>query len=283
MSEYQEPIKISSNDPICSATSLEGTIIGILFEKKGSEIQNAINKRVVSIDKKIGGLQDSIKDADAFVEAKNKEMEKLDEAYEERSDAKKEHLEPLRRQAKDIDNKLRNEEHGFNKETDKIIAGKAVSFEEGFDKAEKSLSIVDDLIEEKKKKGNVLRSQGFTGVQGLQGSTGYQGDTGSYTTTDSSGTNIYYSSNGNVGVGASNPDDYLITDEEDKAMSRLNTLKWKIRRYMQRIEEIRGWIKNLDEEARRLTLIRDNLNPEREYKLDLNMLSAFGFEDITVV
>ena len=40
---YKEPIKISANDPICSATALEGTIIGILFDKTGADIQAAID------------------------------------------------------------------------------------------------------------------------------------------------------------------------------------------------------------------------------------------------
>ena len=38
MSEYREPIAIAEDDPICSASALNGTVIGILFEKTGKEI-----------------------------------------------------------------------------------------------------------------------------------------------------------------------------------------------------------------------------------------------------
>lgn len=286
MSEYKEPIRISSNDPICSANGLEGTIIGILFEKTGKQIQEAIDGRTGTIDKKIVELQESIKDADAFVEAKVKEMEDLDDLYSERSDAKKEHLEPLRRQSRDIWNQIRNEEHGFDKETEKIIAGKAVTFEDGFEQAEKNLATVDGLIEKEVKSGFLRSGIGETGLQGAGGLMGHRGSIpGVYTyTSDGDSSNfITTNSTGDVGIGTDTAQAQLhITQQEDKALARLNTLKQKVREYVRKIEQIRGWIHNLEEEKRRLILIRNNLNPTRDYKLDLNKLSAFGFEDIEI-
>jgi len=288
MFEYKEPIRISANDPICSANALEGTIIGILFDKTGGDIQLAIDRRTKTIDKKTADLQEAIKGANSFVEAKNKEIKKLDEMYYTRSDDKKEKLEPLHRQSREIWNKIRNQEHAFDKETEKIIAGKAMTFEEGFDKIEGQLAKVDDLIEKEQKAGRethpLLRGSKIPGVYtqtGFQGETGIQGETASI---DGSGNTTFFTSdNGNVGLGLSDPNASLyITQQEDKALARLNTLKQKIREYLNKIGKIREWIKELQEEKRRLILIRNNLDPKRSYKLDLNKLSAFGFEDIEI-
>jgi len=276
MTEYKEPIQISGNDPICSVSALEGTVIGILFEKTGEEVQNAINCRVASIEEKISRLEKAIKGADTFVDGKSKEIEELDDLYEERDDAKRAQLEPLRRQSKDIWNQIRNEEHTFNKATEQIIASQAVSFEDGFEEAEKNLLTVDELIDQENKLGFLRAGCGYTGIQGAAGSMVISGDGSSstYTITDSG--------SGNIGLGVSDPDSY-ISSEEDLALARLNTLKHKVKGYLLKIEKIRAWIRDLQEEKRRLTLIRDNLTPARDYKLDLNKLSAFGFEDIEIV
>ena len=285
---YKEPIKISANDPICTATALEGTVIGILFDKTGADIIAAIDHRTANIDKKVIDLQGAIKDADAFIEAKDKEIDKLDDLYDERSDAKKEKLEPLRRESRDIWKKIQDEEHLFDKETEKSIAGQAVIFEQGFDEAQKNLSVVDDLLEKEKKTGvhglqgirGYLCTQGTTSCQEESRGTGY-GDSVSYITSD--GSSAYKTTTGNVGLGDSNPSAKLvITQQEDKAMARLNTLKRMVREYSGKITGIRNWILDLQEEKRRIMLIRNNLDPKRDYKLDLNKLSAFGFEDVEI-
>jgi uncharacterized protein YoxC len=285
MSEYKEPIRISATDPICSATALEGTIIGILFDKTGEDIQTAIDRRTSSIDRKITDLQESIKDADSFVESKGKELEKLDDLYDDRADEKKAKLDPLYRKSRDISKEIQDAEYSFNKETEKIIAGKTVTFEEGFDKIEDKLTKVDDLIEKEKKtrgagggSGRLMgRSYPVPGV--------YCNTIDSDSISTNSGTSIYtVTSNANTGIGVNDPSASLdITQQEDRALARLNTLKQKIREYTGKIERIRDWIKELQEEKRRLILIRNNLDPKRSYKLDLNKLSAFGFEDVEVV
>lgn len=43
--EYTPQICISANDPVNSVKSLEGSVIGILFEKKGKVIRSSIHKR----------------------------------------------------------------------------------------------------------------------------------------------------------------------------------------------------------------------------------------------
>ena len=56
----------------------------------------------------------------------------------------------------------------------------------------------------------------------------------------------------------------------------MNECKSKLKKLASEVDE-------LLRERRNLVLISGNLDPERKYKLDINKLSAFGFEDIEVV
>jgi|GEM_PF-2682027 len=279
MSEYQSPIRIAADDPICSATALNGTIIGILFEKTGSEINGAITKRIRSIDEKISKYEDLIKAAEQFLADKNTEIEELSDYHDERSDLRDEKLEPFNRQIQDIHKKMHDVAFDVDKETEKKIAEKALSFEKGFDSLRDKFKEIDALLKAEDKKNiqtsaelrrqerlantsNVYLSK--SGFQGMSGPTGVTGATGSAVTFDSS--------------------DYkdVITEEENRAASRLDTLKCFVKDYTEKVMRIRAQINSLGEEKRRLLLIKGNLIMERGYKLDLNKLSAFGFEDIEV-
>ena len=56
--------------------------------------------------------------------------------------------------------------------------------------------------------------------------------------------------------------------------------KWKLLESLEK--EKRKRLLKLEEEKRRLDLISRNIESDRIYKLDLNKLSAFGFEDIEI-
>jgi hypothetical protein len=77
-------------------------------------------------------------------------------------------------------------------------------------------------------------------------------------------------------------EDDMVQEEtaEDKAISRIYTLRSILEKYMKKVSEIRRAIKALKEERRRLLLICRNIGSDRVYKLDINKLSAFGFENI---
>jgi len=276
MSEYKDPIQITANDPICSVSALNGTVIGILFEKKGSDIQMAIEKRVKLIDSKTEEYEAVIKDADQFLRKKEKEIEELDEVYRARSDKKRSEMKPFERELEDIKKKMDHSVFVFDKETEKTVAQKAVGFEEGFEKFEKTFDEIDNLLDmEKRKSAIILKSMGNTGIgtTGSRGSLGIQRDMGSPGDTGSEG--IYTITSGvSINNNASN---------EDKALARLNTLREIVREYTGKIQRIMAKINELKEEKRRLSLISQHVSKDREYKLDLNKLSAFGFEDIEVV
>lgn len=68
------------------------------------------------------------------------------------------------------------------------------------------------------------------------------------------------------------------TDPGDKAYTRLGALRSLLRKCTKKLRVLKDGINKLKEEKRRLQLTYDNIDIKRDYKLDLNMLSAFGFE-----
>lgn len=268
MSEYQDPIRIRQDDPICSATAMNGTIVGILFEKTGSEIKTAIGKRLEAVNAKISEHQTSVSDVDEFLKKKEKDLEEIEKVYTERADEKKAKMKPFERDIEDIRKKVEDISFQFNRETEKKVAEKAVGFQEGFKDIEGKFDDIDKLLEEDEIEERTLSTRSMT-------------KSGRYRTiTD------------NVGIGINNPDLTLdpssaqvyfnFTEAEDKALSQVETLKKTVSEYRRRVKIILRFIRNLIEEKRRLELIRRHLKDDFNYKLDLNKLSAFGFEDIEV-
>lgn len=271
---YKDPIRISPEDPICSATAMNGTIIGILFNKKGSQIKDAIQKRVLSIEEKVTEYKKVIEGIETFLEDKTEKIKELDEFYSFRSDEKDALLRPINRKIEDLRKDIDDKVHVFNKETEKQLAKKALSFEEGFNDIRNRLKSVDDLIKKEEQKtcmpGRTVRGQNI-GIH-----TGPMGTPNAYIYNNSSAT----TTEGNAGITESNA--FYIYDEEDKALAKLNTLKYTVRDWERKVEIILQRIRELEEEKRRLNLIQNHIEDDYAYKLDLNKLSAFGFEDIAV-
>lgn len=287
--EYKNPIRMPASDPICSASALGNTIIGILFDKKGSEIQQTIKSRTGVIDKKIDEYQGMLSKVDKFVEEKKTVLEELDDFYRDQSDKKTAFLKPYQ-DSLEVIHKEFNDKTGkvnkdmtdalfaFDKDTSKQIEKKAVDFEKSFDDFKEIFSDVNDFLEEEEEiVEESVRGIGFRrvvkGLYGPQGVTGCQGTSGtdndsvqtySYTTPDAFVRQVY------------------VPTKEDEVTARLNTLRYLLAKYLNHVEVLKGSIHKLEEEKRRLNLISGNISPDREYKLDLNKLSAFGFEDVEV-
>jgi len=268
MSEYTPQIQVSADDPVCSTSSLEGTIIGILFEKKGQAIKEAITVRLSLIDKKITEYKSMADKTEIFIDEKRKILRDLDILYLTRFDEKKAFLQPYKRELEVIVKKAEDKVFNFDKETYKQLGEQAVIFEEGFESFKENSDELDDFL---KKEEDIIRGetsiymmQGATGLQGMQGPTG-------------SGIAGF----GNVGVGLTSPEEILelMSTDEDKAIAKLETLRNLLKKNVNKLENLKKGIKKLEGEKRRLILITDHLDDERTYKLDLNKLSAFGFED----
>jgi hypothetical protein len=265
---------------------LGNTIIGILFDKKGSEIRQAIRARTVVIDKKIDEYQGVVSKVDKFVEEKKIVLKELDDFYQEQSDKKTAFLKPYQ-DSLEIIHKEFNDKLGkvnkdmtdavfaFDKDTSKQVGKKAVGFEKSFDDFKEIFSDVNDFLEEEEEIiEESVRGAGFRGVKGIYGPQGVTGCQGT-SSTDNVQTYSYAT------PGAFAGQIYTPT-KEDEATARLNTLRALLAKYSSHVEVLKDSIRKLEEEKRRLNLISDNINPDREYKLDLNKLSAFGFEDVEV-
>lgn len=276
MSDYTPQIQISANDPVCSTSSLEGTVIGILFEKGGTEIREAITIRLGLIDKKIAEYDSMADKTETFIGEKRKVLKDLDALYQNRSDEKKAFLLPFKRELENIVKKAEDKVFIYDKETYKQLGEQAVIFEEGFESFRENFDELDNFLRKEKDiiqgETHVYNIQGATGTQGIGiGTTGPQGSTGISGATGS----------GNIGTGVTDPEEILelMSDDEDKAIARLNTLRDLLIKNVNKLENLKKGIKKLKDEKRRLTLIRAHLDDDRSYKLDLNKLSAFGFED----
>jgi hypothetical protein len=284
MSEYKRPIKMRQDDPVCSATALGNTIIGILFDKKGSDIRKAIAGRTVLIEKKVSEYDSIIFKIDGFIKEKRKILKDLDEYYQDRADKKEAIFKPYRKEL-DVINKecydrttlvlkdMNDTGFSFDKDTYNEIGKKAVVFEESFETFKDTFIEIDEV---KAVSQGAEGIQGVIGYQGIQGLTGCQGIKGFNDNVSSYST---YTTAGDV---LAPKQVNLLSTKEDEAVARLGSLRNILLKYNQKANIIRDAIHTLNEEKRRLKVISDNINPEREYKLDLNKLSAFGFEDIEV-
>jgi len=105
-----------------------------------------------------------------------------------------------------------------------------------------------------------------TGVQGPSGSVGFCGSTD--TSSD------FYSPQ------LSTDSIKKPTEDEDEATAKMSTLRSLLYSYERKLESLKGIIRKLEDEKRRLTLVKNNIEDDRIFKLDLSKLSAFGFEDI---
>jgi len=274
MREYTPQIQISADDPVCSTSSLEGTVIGILFDKKGSEIKDAITTRLDLIDNKITEYSSVAEKTETFIEEKRNILKDLDILHQNRLDEKKAFLQPFKRDIEDIVKKAEEKVFKYDKDTYKKLSEQAVIFEEGFDGFKENFDDLDDFLDKEK---DIIRNveicRGFIGVQG---DTGVRGEAGSL------GDQGPISGSGNIGMGMTSPEEILelVSEDEDRAIARLRTLRSLLNKNVCKLHDLQIGIKGLKDEKRRLILISTHLDDNRLYKLDLNKLSAFGFEDV---
>jgi len=268
--QYVPQICISASDPVNSVKSLQGNVIGILFEKEGKEIRESISRRVGLIEGKIGEYSSMCERTESFIEKKEKELKELKEFHQEKMDEKKGFLLPLQKEIEKIVKEANDRAFDFDLRIFEVTKEKAIRFEEGFDGIKKDFEILDDLL---------LKDRAFIGgVTGIQGSTGVIGISGGM---EQPKREMLDYANGNVGLGVNDPKSSLdiSTDPGSRAYTRLETLQNLLRKYIYKLKSLKDGRNRLKEEKRRLKLTHDHITKERAYKLDLNMLSAFGFEN----
>jgi len=272
MSEYK-PVLRTSADDFWSATSLGNTVIGILFEKKGEDIKQAIFARMDIIVKKIAEYKSISHKIEEFIERKRVVLKGLDDFYEGRSNEKDALIMPFKRKIEETVKKCNDEIFSFDRTTQKQLGEKALTFEDGFDAFKPNFEELDQFLKREVEMQNLILHRDYTspGVYtGIQGCTGLQGTTGTQGIRGSQGEpEVEY------GLQES-------TEEEDKAYARLSTVRHLLSKYEEKLIRMKSVMRSLEDELRRLTLIRDNIEDQRNYKLDLNKLSALGFEDLKV-
>ena len=243
--------------------SLEGTVVGLLFTKTGREISEAIDIKINSLDEEVSELRESIEDVDKFLEGKENELKELNDLYSNRRDEKEAQARPFRRQIDKVHKAWGDKEFEFNRETERLVGEKAVTFEKGFKDFYGHFTEIDEIADQVTEftSDSVMFAHpaGATmDCMSLDG--GMQKNSGAVRR-----------------VGNINEKVFLPT-EQDKAAAKLSTLRNKVVTYRDKIILIQGRIDTLEREANELRLIRRHLKDEREYTLDLDRLSALGFE-----
>ena len=246
-----------------SPISLEGTVVGLLFSKTGVEIREAVAEKIGTLANEVTELKESIQDVDEFLESKEDELEELNVLYAERHDKKDAQSRPFRRQIDEVQKAWGDKEFEFNRETERLVGEKAVVFEEGFKDFSERFVEIDELADEVEDiNANTVM---FAQVAGASpdGITLAGGTSGTRAMSMRRVTNVN--------------DDFLPT-EQDNAAARLATLRGKVITYRNKIALIKGRIDVLKDEVDELRLVSRHLKDEREYTLDLDRLSALGFE-----
>ena len=246
--------------------SLEGTVVGLLFSKTGKEIQEVIKNKVGGLKEEAGKYTTTISKVDEFLKEKEKEIDELDELYEERKDEKETQARPFRRQIDEVHKLWGDKEFEINRETERLVGERAVEFEKGFDEFEESFDEIDDLALEitednKSIRKLTIRRSGNVGVGASVNSLSLEdGNTGFYQTAD----NINFSA--------------PLPTNEDRALARINTLRKKVTSYKRLLTVIKDKVNIIESEAKRLNLISKHLTAKKDYTLDLEGLAALGFD-----
>lgn len=267
--EYMPQICIDTKDPVNSVLNVGGTVIGILFEKSGYDISKAINNRVELIDKKIEQYLSICNKIELFIKNKNKESEEISVFLQERRDKKKAILLPIQEKIAEIVENANTQLYKFDKESFIMIKKEALAFMKDFDQVKAIFKDLDNLLTLDKNIIEKSHSYGNSGSQGPRGDKGSEG---------------YVKPGVFVGQKISTDDmesDHglkMHTDMEAEAYAKLDTLQNTLSDYTDKLDSLKHGIDKLKEEKRRLKLISDNINEMRDYKLNLNMLSAFGFD-----
>jgi hypothetical protein len=282
MKEYRTQLQINNYDPICAASTIGDTVIGILFEKQGSEIKTAIGSRLKLVDEKVKNYQSVVSKIEVFIEEKRKVLKDLDIIAQDRSDEKSALVRPYQKKIDDIRKKIQDVAYDHDKETHKKIREQAVVFEKGFDDFKPQFDELDEFLRKERERVETIQS-GSQGVTGIQGATGMHGIKGIEGTRGEVYEPVRGCGFGDPVTAPSTKPEDIFTEEESRALSRIWTLRSLLQKYVGKIETLKNAIKSLLEEKRRLSLISRNLDNTRSYKLDLNKLSAFGFEDIEVL
>lgn len=210
-----------------------------------------------------------------FIEEKKEDLKQLDEYHQDQMDKKKAAILSIQKEIEEKVKKANDIIYRFDLNVFKITKEKAIGFEKGFDSIKSEFDLLDDLLV--KESAIISGVEGQTGIQGGAGETGPQGFS------DGSNEPVQgtdFDAAGNVGLGSRDPNSRLeiSTDPGDEAYARLDTLRNLLARYTNKLRVLKAGINKLKKEKRRLQLTYDNIDEERDYKLDLNMVSAFGFE-----
>jgi len=280
---YEKPLSVYSDDPVCSATTLGNTVVGILFDKTGAQIRQALEARIAAVreeEEKYRGLAEPLrkllkKKEEEIVAAETREKERarlrtsaLEADRDKLAAAREKREEILRAEDKKVDKAAKALDRAaekFDEETTAELELFEKSFREGWGEIEEGCEAIRSFESEKRweqpeEKTRTCSSSMSSCSKGASSGRGESRESLS-------------SADYNSGVRSR-------TSEGEKLLSVSGRLREIYSRHLTLFEKAKARADELRNERRKLELISRNVDDERAYKLDMNKLSAFGFESI---
>jgi hypothetical protein len=220
----------------------------------------------------------------AFIDEKRKFLKALDIYVQGRFDERQALILPHQRQIDEIAKKCNDKVFDFNNETQKSLGKRALDFEGGFEQFQPNFTELDEFL---KREEVIIQGVGASNcsITGIQGITGLMGVRGSIGSTGDQGVCGTYVTSSNYGQSWTTSTDNIkepeISEDEDEALAKMSTLRNLLQKYVNKLESLKTVIRKLEYEKRRLTLVKNSIEDDRIFKLDLPKLSAFGFEDLS--
>lgn len=253
---YQKPISEQTTQCL-TATALGSAVIGVLFEKRGSEIRAACKSRLVSIDAEFDRLKAMLDPLLAFIVEKEKSLDPLRELEHERRLHRAKTLTQPREMMRLAQIALNDATAKVDEETSVILAKEDKKFKEGWDQFRVNEFNLNRALE-----GERLDIPDSRTPQLGAANRPMHTPTATATTT-----------------GTPKPYDYESNSGSEWSPTISDGLQARINRHKELAGLVAERLRALDRERRELMLLGGHVDPKRSYKLTLSQLSAFGFED----
>lgn len=283
MNTYRKNLSHMGDSILTSVTTVGNTVVGILFDKTGAEIREAILARIVMIDLAIAEQRLKIEPVKNFLKEKEEFLLTIKEVEDQRELQRddlcrpfEDQLESLRKkyckQADEIHTKRTEASNTFDRETKKTLNDMVGQFREGW--REWNDVLTEQLRETKLGRWEIeapYRCSSSISSHSLS--------------TQNSAPRPPLCSSSSKSCSSNTPrvpSDYVLTSRVNATVQVSDELARVIEVCRKTFRIYRDKIEEYEIEKRSLQVMARNIDPDRSYKLTLNQLSAFGFEDMQI-
>ena len=252
-----------------TAVAIGSTVVGILFDKKGTEIRDAAKARLKSIDLESDRLRGLLDPLLVFIAEKEAFLGEVQSYEVGCRNSKTEELEGPREKVARAQKAFAAAADAIDKGISEALKPYEEKFQEGWGKFNEAESVLSGAIRAEKlviPDARTDRPQNAQRAGGTRTSTPTSTPTCTATCT-------------HTPTGTSTPD-YAPDYSHEWIPTVSGEMQARISRHKGLAQQVAERLRSLDEERRVLYLVSYNIDPKRAYKMTLEQLSSFGFEDL---